>query len=179
MPARRGSLGGALLLAALLLAQPARAQHHHHAAATPYAGLQQRPVKAVSAEQQADLLAGRGMGLALAAELNGYPGPAHVLELAGPLALSPAQQATAQALQASMAAEARSLGAEILRAETALDRLFAEGQAEVATLAALTAEIGTLQGRLRAAHLAAHIGMHAALSPEQRASYARLRGYSR
>ena len=36
----------------------------------------------------ADLRAGRGMGLALAAELNGYPGPAHVLELADKLDLA-------------------------------------------------------------------------------------------
>jgi hypothetical protein len=49
--------------------------------AGPYAGMQARPIKALSAEQIADLKAGRGMSLALAAELNGYPGPRHVLEL--------------------------------------------------------------------------------------------------
>ena len=48
----------------------------------PYAGMQARPIKALSEQQVADLAAGRGMGLALAAELNGYPGPSHVLELA-------------------------------------------------------------------------------------------------
>ena len=41
----------------------------------PYAGLEGRSVKALSEQQIADLRAGRGMGLALAAELNGYPGP--------------------------------------------------------------------------------------------------------
>src|SRR6266849_3579115 len=46
----------------------------------PYAGLQTRPIKAISEQQIADLKAGRGMSLALAAELNGYPGPKHVLE---------------------------------------------------------------------------------------------------
>jgi hypothetical protein len=40
-----------------------------------------RPIKALSAEQIADLKAGQGLSLALAAELNGYPGPRHVLEL--------------------------------------------------------------------------------------------------
>jgi hypothetical protein len=34
------------------------------------------------------------------------------------------------------------------------------------------------RGRLREAHLAAHTGMREALSPEQRAAYARLRGYT-
>jgi len=51
----------------LLLAGSAAAQ-------TPYAGMQTRPIKALSEQQVADLGAGRGMGLALAAELNGYPG---------------------------------------------------------------------------------------------------------
>src|SRR3954447_9774092 len=47
----------------------------------PYSGMQSRSIKALSDQQLADLKAGRGMGLALAAELNGYPGPSHLLEL--------------------------------------------------------------------------------------------------
>ena len=57
-------------------------------AQTPYAGMQTRSIKALSDQQIADLRAGRGMGLALAAELNGYPGPSHVLELADKLDIS-------------------------------------------------------------------------------------------
>jgi len=64
----------------------ALAQHQH---GSRYSGLQQRSIKSLSDEQMADLRAGRGMGLALAAELNGYPGPAHVLELADKLELTP------------------------------------------------------------------------------------------
>ncbi|MBW5435799.1 hypothetical protein FXB41_13685 [Bradyrhizobium canariense] len=52
----------------------------------PYAGLEHRPIKALSHQQIEDLRAGRGMGLALAAELNGYPGPSHVLEFGDRLA---------------------------------------------------------------------------------------------
>jgi hypothetical protein len=37
------------------------------------------------------LLSGQGSGFAKPAELNGYPGPAHVLELAGPLGLDAPQ----------------------------------------------------------------------------------------
>lgn len=58
----------------------------------PYAGMQARPIKALSDQQIADLKSGRGMGLALAAELNGYPGPLHLLELADQLALSEPQR---------------------------------------------------------------------------------------
>jgi hypothetical protein len=60
--------------------------------AGPYAGMQARPIKALSAEQIADLKAGRGMSLALAAELNGYPGPRHVLELGHQLGLTDQQR---------------------------------------------------------------------------------------
>jgi hypothetical protein len=72
----------------------------------PYAGLEARPLKALSDEQIADLKAGRGMSLALAAELNGYPGPAHVIELADKLDLSVAQKSKARELFAAMKAEA-------------------------------------------------------------------------
>ena len=67
-------------------------------AQTPYAGMQTRPIKALSDQQIADLKAGRGMGLALAAELNGYPGPLHVLELADKLDLSAEQRSSVQRL---------------------------------------------------------------------------------
>jgi hypothetical protein len=72
-----------------LAAAPALTQSHQ-----PYAGLETRALKALSADQIADLKAGRGMGLALAAELNGYPGPLHVLELADRINLSHDQRAT-------------------------------------------------------------------------------------
>jgi Spy/CpxP family protein refolding chaperone len=180
-----------LAVLALLLAPPAAAQHagphggHHGPGATPggdparpYAGLEERRIKALSEEEVAGLLAGRGMGLALAAELNGYPGPMHVLEHAEALRLAPAQRATAEGLRNRMAGEARTLGARIVALEEELDRLFAGGAADAARLAALAASIGALQGRLREVHLSAHIAMRDALDPEQRAAYARLRGYA-
>ena len=42
----------------------------------------------------------------------------------------------------------------------------------------MTAALGALNGRLREVHLAAHIVMRDALTPEQRADYALLRGYT-
>ena len=68
-----------LFLALLALAGPAAADSP---AASPYAGFQHRPIKALSDEQLADLRDGRGMMLSLPAELNGYPGPRHVLDMA-------------------------------------------------------------------------------------------------
>jgi hypothetical protein len=80
-------------------------QGHH-----PYAGLEQRAVKALSEQQIADLRAGRGMGLALPAELNGYPGPSHVLENADALGLSAEQRERTKGLFEAMKAEAVPVG---------------------------------------------------------------------
>ena len=106
------------IASALAAGVPARAQQ-------PYTGLEARPIKALSEQQMADLRAGRGMGLALAAELNGYPGPMHVLELAEPLALSDQQRAKVQELFAAMKAAAVPLGETLIAQEADLDKQFA------------------------------------------------------
>lgn len=176
----------ALLLAAILATVPAAAQQHHggsahapdRAAASPYAGMQARPVKALSDQQLSDLRAGRGMGLALAAEMNGYPGPAHVLELAEPLGLSAEQRDQVRALREAMTAEAVPLGEWLIAEEAALDRAFATRSVTPASLEAMTAVIGRSQAMLRAAHLRYHLAMADLLTPEQRRRYGELRGYS-
>jgi hypothetical protein len=77
-----------LVFAACVLAMPVLA----HSPMTPYAGQQARTIKALSDEDIAALLKGDGMGFAKAAELNGYPGPKHVLDLAEKLKLTDAQR---------------------------------------------------------------------------------------
>ncbi len=144
---------------------------------SPYAGEQNRPIKAMSAEEQADLLAGRGMGLARAGELNSYPGPAHVLALKAELALDAQQIAATQKLFEIMQVQAIELGGEIVALEQQLDQGFAAGTIDRARLEQLTGAIALLQGRLRAAHLQAHLAMKRLLTPQQVASYDRLRGY--
>jgi hypothetical protein len=95
----------------------------------PYAGQQVREIKALSAEEIAQYLAGAGMGFAKAAELNQYPGPMHTLELADQLSLSVEQRAAMESLMKRHKAEARELGAEVVRLERELDALFAEKRA--------------------------------------------------
>jgi Spy/CpxP family protein refolding chaperone len=153
---------------------------HHPMAApdtSPYAAMARRPVKALSDEQMADLKAGRGMGLALPAELNGYPGPRHVLDLAEQLQLTDQQRAKTRSLFDAMKAEAVPIGERILADEIALDRLFAEHRITQAALAELTTRIGVAQGELRAAHLRYHLSMMDVLSADQVARYVALRGY--
>ena len=145
--------------------------------ASPYAGQQARSIKALSDEYIDALRKGEGMGLAKAAELNGYPGPAHVRALGKQLRLSDNQLAQITAIFHRMNAAAKSLGAEMIDREQALDQLFVKGEITHDRLAAETAAIGELNGRLRAVHLAAHLETRALLRPEQLALYQQLRGY--
>lgn len=170
---------GTLLAAAALLAGAAQAQHQGHGGhATPYAGLQQREIKALAPEDVRALLEGQGMRLALAAELNGYPGPLHVLEHGAALQLTPGQRQATEALMAAHREEARALGARTVEAERELDAAFARGAISEPQLSGLTARIGELQAQLRASHLRTHLRQAALLTPQQVAQYQHLRGYA-
>lgn len=144
----------------------------------PYAGLEQRAVKALSDQQIADLRAGRGMTLALAAELNGYPGPTHVLENAEALKLTAQQQDRTKSLYEAMKGEAVPLGERLIRQEATLDQLFAARTITPAGLVAATQAIGLTQANLRQTHLKYHLAMMQVLSPEQVSRYRELRGYA-
>lgn len=143
-----------------------------------YAGQQTRVIKSLSDAEIADLTTGAGAGLARAAELNGYPGPAHVLELAAPLRLDASQHEASSRLMAGHRARAREIGAALVTAEAELDRLFAQKHADIATVDRATERVGLLQARLRAEHLKTHLVQTALLSAEQVRLYAELRGYS-
>jgi Carbon starvation protein CstA/5TM C-terminal transporter carbon starvation CstA len=144
----------------------------------PYAGLQARPIKALSAEQIADLKAGRGMSLALAAELNGYPGPRHVLELGEQLGLTDRQRVDVQRLFDQMTAEVVPIGEKLISQEAELDRLFARRVVTPSGLDSATAAIGLTQAELRKAHLKYHLMTSELLTPAQMQHYAQLRGYA-
>jgi Spy/CpxP family protein refolding chaperone len=144
---------------------------------TPYAGQQVRPIKALSDEDIIALRRGEGMGMAKAAELNGYPGPAHVLTLAKQLGLTEGQLQQVTSIYDRMSAAAKPLGGELITREEVLDQLFAKQEITRDRLAAETVAIGELEGRLRSVHLAAHLETRALLHPNQVALYQQLRGY--
>ena len=148
-----------------------------HAPASPYAGWEHWVVKALSDQQIADLRAGRGMGLALPAELNRYPGPVHVLELGDQLRLTREQRTRVQELHAAMQDEAIPLGERLIGQEADLERQFATKSVTPVSLQAATAEIGATQGALRLAHLRYHLSTLDVLTPEQVRRYSELRGY--
>lgn len=143
----------------------------------PYAGQDQRDIAALSAQDVDDLLAGRGWGFAKSAELNGYPGPAHVLEMAEALSLTTSQRAAVQAVFDGMNAQARALGADFVAAERRLDAAFQAREVDADLLAALVTEAGRLEAELRAVHLQAHLQTLPLMERHQVALYNQARGY--
>ncbi|MDH3197246.1 MAG: Spy/CpxP family protein refolding chaperone [Candidatus Krumholzibacteria bacterium] len=144
---------------------------------SPYAGQQTRQIKTFSTAEVQGYLEGRGMGFAKAAELNHYPGPKHVLELAELLPLTEEQVRQTESIFENMRAEAISLGERLLAAETELDARFASGTIGEDELDSLVAAIAAIRGQLRAAHLRAHLRQKRILTPEQVRRYDALRGY--
>ena len=158
-----------------LLPMPLAAQHDH--ARSPYAGLAIDTASTMTLENADQLRRGEGMGLALVAELNGYPGPKHAIELADMIGLSEGQVTRLEAVREAMTAQAIDAGAEILESEADLTALFQDGAADEAAVAALTLHIGRITGRLRAIHLQAHVKTRALLTQDQLRAYDEHRGY--
>lgn len=172
------TLGGAVLALELALigaATPLTAQHQHHMRSA-YAGAGSDTVKTLTPQEVAGLLGGEGMGLARPAELNGYPGPRHVLDMADSLALTPEQVERTEAVFQAMHDRAVEIGRAIVDAEKGLDAGFAEG-ADPAVLQDRVTELARLRGELRWIHLRAHFETAEILTLHQRHTYDRLRGY--
>ena len=163
-----------VLLATLTSGGAATAQEAH----TPYAHAGSVEVKTLSPAEVDELLNAEGMGLARAAELNRYPGPRHVLDLADSLGLTAEQRRETERVRGEMRERALALGREIVDAEKALDAAFAAGNVTENALAASVEAIAELQGELRLTHLRAHVAMRELLTPGQIHAYDRLRGYA-
>ncbi|MEY9559504.1 hypothetical protein ABIA26_001845 [Sinorhizobium fredii] len=69
-------------------------------------GQQLREIKSLSPEDVAELEKGGGWGLAKAAELNGMPGPSHVLKMKREHGLTAEQEAQTQSVFRKMQREA-------------------------------------------------------------------------
>lgn len=164
------------LLVAVLIGTPVWAQEPE--GVSPYVGLETRKIKALGPDEIAAYENGDGMRYALAAELNHYPGPKHVLELSDDLELSVEQRGSVEQIFETMRGKARDLGVEIVAAERELDAAFATATIDDDQLQQRTAAIAALQGELRAAHLAAHLTTRTVLTPEQVERYDALRGYA-
>ena len=193
MPARprprptalRLALLPAVVLAATALADGTEPSGGHggthgagHAARSPYADEAGREIASLSVEDVEQLRRGAGWGLARSAELNGMPGPIHLLELAEPLGLDEGQVERIRALYESMRAEAIPAGEALIEREAELDALFRTGEVDEASLREAVDAAGEARSRLRHVHLAAHLATPALLTDTQRRRYDELRGYT-
>ncbi|MEZ5426351.1 MAG: periplasmic heavy metal sensor [Pyrinomonadaceae bacterium] len=165
-------------LSAILLSFSACSHENAHHGHSPYAGQEKQTVKAISDEDIQKYLDGDGLGLAKAAELNGFPGPKHVLENREKLSLTAEQEKRVEESFQKMKSEAIDLGKRIVDRERELDAFFAGERIDDQTLREKTREIAALQGDLRNVHLRAHLEMKRILSPDQVESYKQIRGYA-
>jgi Spy/CpxP family protein refolding chaperone len=167
------------LAAAALLLPGCLDTHNHEPAQTTnaYVDLRESPIRGLTPAEIDELRSGGGMGLALPAELNGYPGPKHVLDLADQLSLDAATKAAFQSLYERTQEAARAAGARVLSAHESLDQAFRTGAIDEDSLTSRTVELGVALGELRRVHLAAHLEAYDLLTPHQRALYMEYRGY--
>ncbi len=140
---------------------------------------QQTHIKGFSQTEIEGLRAGEGMGMAKAAELNNYPGPRHVLDLAEELALTPKQVAGSEALFQEMKKGATHLGEQIIEREAALEAQIADNAITPEKLHEALEKIADLRGQLRYTHMVAHLKQRKLLTAEQVTRYNQLRGHTK
>lgn len=144
---------------------------------TPYAGFENREIKSLSNEDISALRAGAGWGLALPAELNGLPGPAHLLELKSQVGLNEDQIRQIELSFAQMQSEARSAGERFIAAEASLDTALQQGELNLDRLRMLIDAAASARAELRFIHLSRHLEMKPLLTSDQINLYNELRGY--
>ena len=167
------------LLLALMICMPlSTLAQHSHAGQTPYAGMQNRAIKSLSDNDINELRRGGGWGLALAAELNGMPGPSHLLELKDKIPLTPDQVDKTQVLLDEMRKASIPIGERLIAVEKALEAAFASGKVDETSLRRLLADTESARSELRFIHLSQHYKTVLFLKPEQIKRYNILRGYA-
>lgn len=168
-----------LLFVIVGLPLAAFAQDHEHGGnSAPYAGFETREIKSLSEQDIEELRRGGGWGMALPAELNGRPGPAHLLELGEELDLSAGQLEAISAIYEEMRTAAVAAGKRFIAAEAALSDAFAGSGPSKERLRALLAEAAEARAELRFIHLSRHLYTPKLLSDAQIQRYNVLRGYS-
>lgn len=164
----------------LLGNQESKLQNQGTDTTSPYAGQEVRGIKSLSEEDVKALLAGEGTpfgGMAKLAELNGYPGPRHVLDMAQEIELTSNQESEIDKLYEEMKSQAITLGGKIIDLEQEMNERFADETITPDELEAKLAESAEIYGQLRFVHLKYHFLTKDILSPEQVQKYNELRGY--
>lgn len=147
---------------------------------SPYSGQEIRVIKSLSDNDVQSLQNGTGEafgGIAKLAELNGYPGPRHVLDIAQELQLTDRQRMEIELIYQNMSNNAKSIGSAIIGVEQDMDEAFANKTLTEENLIALLDKSANLYGQLRFVHLSAHLDTAQIMTTEQIQMYNEMRGY--
>ncbi|EFO29275.1 conserved hypothetical protein [Roseibium sp. TrichSKD4] len=164
---RKSTMVMSILLATATAFSADASETGHKHSTQPYAGFESRQIKSLSDSDLKQLREGSGWGLALPAELNGRPGPAHLLELKDQLQLTPEQVTKIEGLHADMKREAIAAGERFISAERALSIAFETPDLDNAQLEVLLKEAGDARAALRLVHLKRHIDTPPLLTAHQ------------
>lgn len=143
-----------------------------------YIGQESRVIKSLSLEDIAELERGGGWGLAKTAELNGVPGPAHLLEMKDEIPLNQEQIASITILYERMREQAIEKGKKLIALEIELETHFKERTITKSLLQSLLDSIAKTKAELRFIHLATHLKTPKIISEDQIQQYNLLRGYT-
>ena len=144
-----------------------------------YVGQEHRTIRSLSPDDIDELKKGGGWGLAKAAELNGVPGPAHVLEMKDEIHLTDEQNNEIQKIYNEMKSEAVNLGEQLIRLEMELNNNFTNRTIDQSILEKSVQKIEKVRANLRVVHLSTHLQTLNIRTNEQIILYNNLRGYSK
>jgi hypothetical protein len=147
---------------------------------SPYSGQEIRVIKSLSDNDVQSLQNGTGEafgGIAKLAELNGYPGPRHVLDIAQELQLTDRQRVEIELIYQNMSNNAKSIGSAIIAIEQDMDEAFANKTITEENLIAMLDKSANFYGQLRFVHLSAHLDTAQIMTTEQIQMYNEMRGY--
>jgi len=143
-----------------------------------YSGQEKREIKSLSKNEISGYLNGKGMGFSKVAELNHFPGPRHVLDLAIELQLSKQQIEKTNILYQAMKIKAKKYGSFLVEKEKEIESLFLAKEVDSIKLEKLAKESAEFTAQIRLAHLEAHVSQQQLLTKKQIRKYDDLRGYS-
>lgn len=144
---------------------------------SPWAGEQTREIKSLTARELTGIPKGHGVGMALPAELNSYPGPRHALDLSEELNLTPEQIEQIELFYQEMSQQAVPLGQQFIEIEKEIDEKF-DKSITSEELSELLKNSSEIKWKLRNIHLQAHLKTADVLSLEQISLYDQLRRYA-
>lgn len=154
---------------------------HDKKGQSPYAGQQNRKLKAFPARVVQKLKKGSGMpfyGMAKAAELNSYPGPKHILDASDKMQLTDEQEVQIQTIFDEMHQQAILLGDSLLTVEQRIDDAFSSQSIKRGQLQQWVNQSAEIYGQLRFCHLQAHLKARNVLTEKQIEHYDKWRGYT-